>query len=222
MTSINFRENLRILGIQRGVNLLIHERASLECATRIVIHSIFVPSDGPLALWARLQRVQSTAARLIHNASRTSPSSPLLINLHWLPVKFRIIFKILLITFKAINSLAPEYITQLIKVKHPNVLSDFLMPSSSSNLPYTIQTSKTLGDRSFCIAALVEWNQLPANIRNASSIPHFKTLLKAHLSYCTFAYINIYYATQHNSAHIRNTLFIYFFIFILFPFLHTI
>ena len=49
---------------------------------------------SPSSLLARLQRVQNSAARLIYNISRTS-SSPLLINLHWLPVKHRILFKIL-------------------------------------------------------------------------------------------------------------------------------
>ena len=71
----------------------------------------------PSSLLARLQRVQNSAARLIYNVSRTFSSSPLLINLHWLPVKHRILFKILLITYKAIHSLAPDYIIQLIQVK---------------------------------------------------------------------------------------------------------
>ena len=84
-----------------------------------------------------------------------------------------------LITFKAINSLAPDYIIQLIKVKHPNRT---LRSSNAILLEQpSILSSKTLGDRSFCIAAPVEWNQLPTNIRNASSIPLFKTLLKPNL-----------------------------------------
>ena len=134
---------------------------------------------SPSLLLSRLQRVQNSAARLIHNVSRTTPSSPLLINLHWLPVKYRITFKILLITYKTVHSLAPQYIKQLIKVK---MSSRNLRISNAILLEHPfIKSSKTLGDRSFSLAAPVEWNNLPSYIRNAQSITIFKNLLKTHL-----------------------------------------
>ena len=43
--------------------------------------------------------------------------TPVLRELHWLPVHARIHFKVLLLTFKAIHGLAPSYIQYLIKVK---------------------------------------------------------------------------------------------------------
>ena len=133
----------------------------------------------PSSLLARLQRVQNSAARLIYNVSRTFSSSPLLINLHWLPVKHRILFKILLITYKAIHSLAPDYIIQLIQVKSFN---HTLRSSNAILLEHpTIKSSKTLGDRAFTLAAPVEWNLLPPSIRNAPSLLLFKKLLKTHL-----------------------------------------
>ena len=90
---------------------------------------------SPSSLLARLQRVQNCAARLIYNVSRTSSSSPLLINLHWLPVKHRILFKILLITYKSIHSLAPSILSSSYKLRHPIALYDHLMPSSLNILP---------------------------------------------------------------------------------------
>ena len=121
----------------------------------------------------------NSAARLIYNVSRTFSSSPLLINLHWLPVKHRILFKILLITYKAIHSLAPDYIIQLIQVKSSNRT---LRSSNAILLEHpTIKSSKTLGDRAFTLAAPVEWNLLPPSIRNAPSLLLFKKLLKTHL-----------------------------------------
>ena len=54
----------------------------------------------------KLQRVQNAAARLIFEESKYCHVTPLLKSLHWLPVKYRIIFKVLLITFKAIHGLA--------------------------------------------------------------------------------------------------------------------
>jgi len=51
---------------------------------------------------AKLQRVQNTAARLLMSCKKYDHIMPILINLHWLPVRYRINFKILLLTFKAL------------------------------------------------------------------------------------------------------------------------
>ena len=63
------------------------------------------------------QRVQNAAARLLNSASKYSHITPVLKELHWLPVRFRIHFKILLLTFKALNGIVPDYIKELINVK---------------------------------------------------------------------------------------------------------
>ena len=65
----------------------------------------------------KLQRVQNAAARLFFMEHNFCHITPLLLKLHWLPVKFRVNFKILLITFKAIHGLAPSYIAELIMIK---------------------------------------------------------------------------------------------------------
>ena len=66
----------------------------------------------------KLQRVQNAAARLIFQESKYSHVRPLLYNLLWLPViNFRIDFNILLLTYKAINGLAPFYLQELINLK---------------------------------------------------------------------------------------------------------
>ena len=61
----------------------------------------------------KLQRVQNSAARLIAGTPRFSHITPILHNLHWLPIKSRINFKIIIITLKAIYGQAPEYIYML-------------------------------------------------------------------------------------------------------------
>ena len=80
--------------------------------------------------------------------------TPLLKSLHWLPVKYRIIFKVLLITFKAIHGLAVVYISELISIRDVS-LSRFSLRSTNSlmlNYP-ALKSRKTLGDRSFSVAA---------------------------------------------------------------------
>ena len=65
----------------------------------------------------KLQRVQNAASRFIFMEDTFFHITPLLSKLHWLPVTFRIKFRILLLTFKAIHGLAPSYIKDLISIK---------------------------------------------------------------------------------------------------------
>ena len=68
----------------------------------------------PNSQLSSLQRVQNSAARLVTRCKRRDHITPILRQLHWLPVKQRIDFKILLMTYKAYHSLAPIYICELI------------------------------------------------------------------------------------------------------------
>ena len=61
----------------------------------------------------KLQRIQNMAARLVHKLPKFSHVTPLLIDLHWLPVEYHVRYKILLFTYKAIHQLAPQYINEL-------------------------------------------------------------------------------------------------------------
>ena len=63
----------------------------------------------PNYLIQRLQYVLNSAARVVSLSRRAEHVTPLLIKLHWLPVGQRIIFKILLLTYKIVNNMAPAY-----------------------------------------------------------------------------------------------------------------
>ena len=128
----------------------------------------------------KLQRVQNAAARLICNINRFDHITPALTQLHWLPVRFRIDYKVLLITYKALNGIAPSYISDLINVK---VSHRYSLRNSQELLLQTpsVKTLVTLGDRSFSLAAPKLWNNLPNSIRNAPSLQLFKKQLKTFL-----------------------------------------
>ena len=64
----------------------------------------------PLRLSRKLQMVQNAAARLLSGVRKHQHISPTLAVLHWLPVCFRIDFKVLMITYKALNGLGPQYL----------------------------------------------------------------------------------------------------------------
>ena len=72
----------------------------------------------PSATLTRLQAVQNAAARLLTGLRKHDHISPVLGELHWLPVKSRIEFKVLLLTFKAIHGQTPGYVSSLIERPH--------------------------------------------------------------------------------------------------------
>ena len=98
-----------------------------------------------------------------------------------LPVCFRIEFKLLILTFKAIHGLAPQYITDLITIKQQFGHMMLRSQSELQLLPPGTITKRTLGDRSFMASAPKLWNRLPSNIRAVNDLNCFKTLLKTHL-----------------------------------------
>ena len=131
----------------------------------------------PCGLLHKLQLVQNCAARLILGGGKYEHITSLLRELHWLPVEHRINFKLLLITFKALNNLAPSYVSNLLHLYTPNRLlrssSKFLLQVPPSNL-------KTYGDRAFSVCAPKLWNCLPYHIRCSPSVSAFKPSLKTY------------------------------------------
>ena len=126
----------------------------------------------------RVQRLQNWAARLILQVSRDHPSQPLLNSLHWLPLKQRIIFKLLLFVYRTLNNQAPEYLRNCLNLYTPTRS----LRSASDPLRLTYSVTRTLaGDRTFTVSASKYWNDLPLTIRQSSSIPIFKKALKTHL-----------------------------------------
>jgi exonuclease III len=127
---------------------------------------------------SKLQRVQNAAARLITGTKMREHISPVLKSLHWLPVKQRIHYKILLFVYKALNGLAPQYIRDLIQpVQHVRTLRS----SSKCLLNVPRSNSVTYGDRGFSMAGPVLWNSLPEPLQKSESIDIFKKKLKTHL-----------------------------------------
>lgn len=126
----------------------------------------------------RLQLVQNAAARLLTGTRRREHITPVLSSLHWLPVTFRIQFKILLFVFKSFHDLAPSYLSDMLNRYTPGRT---LRSSDQLLLHCPRSNRKTRGDRAFAVAGPKLWNSLPLEIRAASSIVNFKSLLKTHL-----------------------------------------
>ncbi|KAI2647989.1 putative RNA-directed DNA polymerase from transposon BS [Labeo rohita] len=115
----------------------------------------------------RLQLVQNAAARVVTHARKFAHITPIFADLHWLPVSFRIDYKILLLVFKALNGQAPLYISECLTVYIPN---RSLRSSGSTLLNIPMAKYKKYGQAAFCFYAPKTWNKLPINIRQASSL----------------------------------------------------
>ena len=75
-----------------------------------VWHSDALAMISEAAVFPGLQRIQVTAAHLVAYHQPKCPSSSLLFNLHWLPMKYRINFKIATLTYKILVSGRPGYL----------------------------------------------------------------------------------------------------------------
>ena len=105
----------------------------------------------PKSVIDKLQYVQNCAARLVTRTRSSEHITPVLRRLHWLPVRQRITCKILLLTYKALNGMAPKYIADLLQPYTPTRQ----LRSSSKNLLVTPKSNlKFYGDRSFQVAVL--------------------------------------------------------------------
>jgi hypothetical protein len=131
----------------------------------------------------KLQRVQYAAARLITRTKRSDHMRPILQKLHWLPIRERITFKLLIITYKALNNLAPAYISDLLQ---PLSHTRSLRSSARKDLKVPRAHCATYGDRCFSIAAPKLWNNLPVGLKDSPSLNIFKKDLKTHIFKQTF------------------------------------
>ena len=132
----------------------------------------------PVTELNKLQRVQNAAARLISRTPKSHYKTPILQQLHWLPVKDRIRFKLLLLTFKALHGLAPIYISELIKPYNP---SRSLRSSTLNYLSVPKSNTATYGDRCFSVAAPKLWNSQPGDSRYIENLCTLKTSIKTWL-----------------------------------------
>ena len=121
----------------------------------------------------KLQRVQNTAARLVLKVNRFDHISTdeMFKKLHWLKIKERIVYKILLIVHKCVNGLAPEE------------LSDMFQPVKSDrtrklNVKYC---NGSMGERAISVSGPKLWNALPQEIREETCTEDFKKRLKTFL-----------------------------------------
>ena len=115
-------------------------------------------------------------ARLVMKEKRSCEITNHLKHLHWLPVKFRIEYKILLMVFKCLHGEGPSYLASLLEPYCP----PRRLRSSDKGLLVERKTERKYGDRAFSVAGPKLWKDLPEHIRESKSVNIFKKSLKTY------------------------------------------
>ena len=123
-----------------------------------------------------MQKVQNTAARMVLNKCQSYSAIECLKQLHWLPIKSRIEYKVLTTVFKCKHSMAPKYLQDLLEAKEH--CGQGLKSNSKQLLKVPTTTRKTFADRSFSVKGPRLSNNLPDNIQTITSYTTFKKQLK--------------------------------------------
>ena len=133
----------------------------------------------------KLQCIQNSLARTVCRATCLSHTTPLRKALHWLPIRHRCIFKTALLVYKYLHTNCPKYFSPFFKVRqcgHNTRLSqsDGIILHVPQYQP-SIYTSTKQFSLSFAYDAPKIWNELPDDVRSATSIASFRKKLKAYL-----------------------------------------
>ena len=127
-----------------------------------------------------LQRAQNSAARLISNCSRYEHITPVLKELHWLPVNLRIKYKLCLLMHLIHTHQCPQYLREIVTMTSSSATRPGLR--SASGLSYYKPWIRTkFGERAFSIAGPAAWNSLPSSLQATTNTNSFKRQLKTHL-----------------------------------------
>jgi len=125
----------------------------------------------------KLQRMQTSVARVVLRNLSQRPATALLSELHWLPVNSRITFKLASLAYKLLTTSQPAYLRTLLHHYTPT-------PTVRSTNQFFIDVprfSTEFGKRPFSYLAPTVWNWLPLNIRLSPTFDTFKRRLKTHL-----------------------------------------
>ena len=104
--------------------------------------------------------------------------TPVLAKLHWLPIEYRVQYKIIVYTYKAIHKTGPTYLSELVKSYCP---SRSLRSEHAMQLEVPRTRTRLYGGRRFDASASTLWNSLPISLKQAKTLNTFKRDLKTHL-----------------------------------------
>ena len=126
---------------------------------------------------SKIQSIQNAAARVLRRIGKREHITPILHDLHWLPVEARCKFKLIMLGHKCIHGTAPKYLSDIVVIRQP------LSSLRSAEDPQLLcrRAESRLDARAIDVSIPYLWNSLPATMRSTASMPVFKRLLKTFL-----------------------------------------
>ena len=137
----------------------------LACATDNAIR--------PLAL------ILNRAVRFIFKLKRREHITEYLFKLHFLPIRYRIKFKLSLMAFKINNGVSPLYLSEEFRLFEATTTVNLRVGVGRDNFMFELTTSQCR-QNTIKTKLIIEWNNLPYHLRKDTSLPIFKTKLKTH------------------------------------------
>lgn len=152
-TVVHNEQHTRLLklgvGLGRGLVFAHLFRFSILCVC-FFWFSLQTGWEGPVSTLEPLQRVQNAAARLVFGLGRFEHVTPSLIQLHWLPVSYRIKFKLCCFIHAIHYGRSPTYLTQTVQSVSASRQRSGLRSSSTSVMDYSLPRLRTkFGKRAF-------------------------------------------------------------------------
>jgi len=139
------------------------------------------------AVIRRLQAVLHAAARLLTGVRRNEHITPTLRDeLHWLPVKQRVDYKLALTAYDCLHGRCPSYLNDVCIAVSTVAGRAHLRSADRCDLVIPRVRTVRFGRRSFYSAAPSVWNRLPLAIRRSDSRNVFKCRLKSFLYDCAY------------------------------------
>ena len=128
----------------------------------------------------RLQSVQNAAARLVTGTRRSDHISPVLRQLHWLPVRQHVDFKVATLAHQSPSGISPPYLAD--DCRFVADAREQRLRSTASRTCVVTWTYSTFGNRAFGAASLGLWNSFPSHLKDADiSYSDFRRSLKTFL-----------------------------------------